>query len=108
MARRVTRKLFEHEGSSYTLGRLSFEQKEKVGSAVIQKNELVLISLQNGEPDENWTVEKIKTEFDEVGFDFMFADVIEFNGIKWKVVAPGEEQAAESTSSNSVAESSQG
>lgn len=107
-AGRVAKKTFEHDGVSYTLGRLSYKQVEDFfgGGKKAKFLEVAAASLTNGEGGEPWTDERVQDEFDPQIFDLMMSDIDDFNKLGWKVKKDaGETPAADSTSSKSVAES---
>jgi len=80
--KRVRVKTFEHDGLRYTIGALSFGQVERYfgEGRKPQVGDVVLASLQSGEPEAGWTLDKIKESFDLLGFSFLVRDIGELNG----------------------------
>jgi hypothetical protein len=106
--KRVRMKTFEHDGATYTIGALTFNQvREFFGDGKKSKViEVAAASLQAGEPEENWTAEAVEDAFDPAAFQLLLDDIWAFNGLGPRTAPVGESPAADSTSSNSAAESS--
>ena len=98
----------EFDGARFTLAPLNLDQVDKfitTKDGSIRTIDLLLMSLNNAEPGEPWTEEKLRKELDLVLQGELQTAVLEISGLKAVEAgaSPGETKAAGATGSGKPA-----
>ncbi len=87
----MRKKQITFEGAEFSISPLNLEQVDKfvvpldaatdAGSIKIQGYELVCSGLNNANPDDPWTHERLRTEFDLPLLAFVRDEILKFSGL---------------------------